>query len=265
MSELGAGAAGDGDAGFSLVLCAMFASALVGMVGLLPMAILPCIPKHLHASLVRSLLAAACGGLLANAWLHLMPEAMELQASMPHTRFHHLLGPLSSLAGILVLFILEKASLLLERSGAEHGRVTGYLTIFVNMLDNIAHGMSVSAAFAISPKVGTVTTLAILMHEIPHEISDYAILVNAGLTVRQAIAGQITTSCGGMLGAVLGVSMTSPEVSLGLLSFTAGGFCYIAMVSLIPTINAACSLRQTLLDLVLLLAGIASIALVAIE
>lgn len=126
----------------SLLLCAMLASALVGMVGLLPMAILPWIPKHLQNGVVRSLLAAACGGLLANAWLHLLPEvilratrpkqtlkmfkvkiycvadsqAMELKASLPHTTFHELLGPMCTLAGIIVLFCLEKASALLEKS-----------------------------------------------------------------------------------------------------------------------------------------------------
>ena len=60
--------------------------------------------------------------------------------------------------------------------------VSGYLNLVANCIDNFSHGLAVGGAFLISPKVGFTTTLCILLHEIPHEIGDFAILLNSGFS-----------------------------------------------------------------------------------
>ena len=59
-------------------------------------------------------------------------------------------------------------------------QVTGYLNLLANGIDNFTHGLAVAGSFLVSTRVGLLTTAAILLHEIPHEVADFAILLRAG-------------------------------------------------------------------------------------
>ena len=59
-------------------------------------------------------------------------------------------------------------------------QITGYLNLAANAVDNFTYGMAVGASFLVSNRVGLLTTVAILLHEIPHEVADFAILLRAG-------------------------------------------------------------------------------------
>ena len=79
------------------------------------------------------------------------------------------------------------------------------------------------------------TTATILLHEIPHEIGDFAILVKSGFARQQAIQAQLVTSMGTVAGTVVGLASTEAGArSSWILPFTAGGFIYIALVSIVP-------------------------------
>ncbi|KAH9408148.1 hypothetical protein TYRP_011811 [Tyrophagus putrescentiae] len=78
--------------------------------------------------------------------------------------------------------------------------VTGYLNLLANGLDNFTHGMSVAASFLVSFKTGALTTLAIIIHEIPHEIADNAILLRSGFSCWAAFRAQLTISLVTFLG-----------------------------------------------------------------
>lgn len=117
------------------------------------------------------------------------------------------------------------------------GRVdpTGYLNLVVNCMDNFSHGLAIAGSFCVGTWPGMVTTMAIITHEIPHEIGDYAILIRSGFSRQQAIIAQLLTSAGGIVGASFGLlSSNSANDSLWILPFTAGGFLYIALVGLLP-------------------------------
>ena len=222
---------------------------------------------------LRTMLGFAAGGLLGNAVLNLLPEAFEQVARVQPadglrlfglfdvTPGHHGLNGdvyvgIWVVLGVMVMLVLEKA--VTARSaeaptpqprgkgkgkGKGKGRAeakpkrspAGYLNLLVNTLDNFTHGLAVAGSFLHSREAGIATTLAIVTHEIPHELSDYAILLRAGFEKNEAIAAQFLTSAGGICGACFGLYCADAGISaLWILPFTAGGFLYIALVSLLP-------------------------------
>lgn len=78
-----------------------------------------------------------------------------------------------------------------------------------NGFDNFTHGLAVAASFIISPKIGILTTAAILFHEIPHEIGDFAILLRSGFNPWSAAKAQLYTAMVGLMGAILTLSVDS--------------------------------------------------------
>lgn len=116
--------------------------------------------------------------------------------------------------------------------------VTGYLNLMANGIDNFTHGLAVAASFLVGIKMGVVTTLAILIHEIPHEVGDFAILLKSGFNRWDAAKAQVFTAAVGVAGAVTALSADSLEdmdmSTSWILPFTSGGFLNIALVSVLP-------------------------------
>ncbi|KAL1423228.1 hypothetical protein MTO96_021211 [Rhipicephalus appendiculatus] len=116
--------------------------------------------------------------------------------------------------------------------------VTGYLNLMANGIDNFTHGLAVAASFLVGVKMGMVTTLAILIHEIPHEVGDFAILLKSGFNRWDAARAQVLTAAVGVAGAVTALSADSLEdmdtSTSWILPFTSGGFLNIALVSVLP-------------------------------
>lgn len=118
--------------------------------------------------------------------------------------------------------------------------ITGYLNLLANGFDNFTHGVSVGASFLVSIKMGILTTLAIAIHEIPHEIADYVILIRSGFSCWNAFRAQLSISLITILGSVTVIyldsasSTDSLSYTLWILPLTAGGFLYISLTSLLP-------------------------------
>jgi zinc transporter ZupT len=111
------------------------------------------------------------------------------------------------------------------------------MLIVSDAIHNFADGLAVGASFAESVKLGVSTTIAIVCHEIPHELGNYAVLVKCGLTHTQALLLNLLSACSCFVGFYVGVSVASnAEVSLWIFSVTAGMFFYIALVDLLPTL-----------------------------
>lgn len=159
---------------------AIFGSFLVGLSGLVPLIILP----NQHSSNVtpvkklnaeRSLnrqLSFAVGGLIGDVFLHLVPEAYE--ANPRGSGIWVIIGLLSFL---LLEKIMDQTS-----NSSKKKKITGYLNLLANCIDNFIHGLAVASSFLTSFKLGLTTVFAILVHEIPHEIGDFAILLNSGFS-----------------------------------------------------------------------------------
>lgn len=174
------------------------------------------------------MLSFAVGGLLGDVFFHLLPEAFVNASTHEDMNF---IG-LCIIFGLLVFTILEKT---LQNCGIN--QVSAYLNLIANCVDNFNHGLAVGGAFLISNKVGFMTTGCILIHEIPHELGDFAILMKDGLSLRQAALCQAATAFVGIFGALFALALDSSGMT-GLVAFivpfTCGGFLHIALVSVLP-------------------------------
>ena len=185
------------------------------------------------------LVAFAVGAMFGGAVLHLIPEAYAALGP-------GLLPGLLVLAGVGSFFVLEKF-LHWHHGGHSHGHhhagdAPGHVAA-MSLAGNVAHnfidGAIVAASYLVSVETGLVTTLAVVLHEIPQEIGNFGILVYGGYTPKRALAVNFASGLAGLLGA--GVAILAGQAVEGLanvlLPFTAGGFLYIAGSDLIPELN----------------------------
>ncbi len=135
-------------------------------------------------------------------------------------------------------------------------KLSAYLNLIADFTHNITDGLALSSSFYASPTLGATTTVAVFFHEIPHEVGDFALLIQSGFSKKMAMGAQFVTALGAFLGTCLGIAVqelgksgtgaTSGEVrskglagtGLGwgdmLLPFTAGTFLYVGTVAVIP-------------------------------
>lgn len=214
-------------------------------------------PDGIRKTLVPCLISYATGTLLGAAFLGMIPAGLK---AAPAT----VVLP-TVLAGIVGFFALEK--LILWRHCHEddcevHGRA-GPLILIGDAFHNFVDGVMIAAAFLTSIPLGITSSLAVIAHEIPQEVGDFAILLDNGYTrARAFILNTLSASAtlpGGII-AYFWLAETRSAVPY-ILAISASSFIYIAAADLIPSLhrhrNAGASLRQFLL----LLAGIGTIAL----
>lgn len=148
-------------------------------------------------------------------------------------------------------------------------QMSGYLNLMANSIDNFTHGLAVGGSFLISFRVGALSTLAILVHEIPHEVGDFAILLRAGFSRWEAALAQLCTAFTGLLGAMVAVAFSEASGSIEsrtswILPFTAGGFLHIALVTVLPELLREKNSWESFKQMSSLIAGIAVMAAMTI-
>ncbi|MCI4393069.1 hypothetical protein PGIGA_G00153210 [Pangasianodon gigas] len=155
-----------------------------------------------------------------------------------------------------------------SQPGREKIKTSGYLNLLANCIDNFTHGLAVAGSFLVSRKVGFLTTFAILLHEIPHEVGDFAILLRAGFDRWSAARMQLSTALGGVLGACFALSAHSQQgaenATAWILPFSSGGFLYIALVSVVPDLLEETNFRHSLLQILLIFCGVGVMALLSV-
>ncbi|KAF7257872.1 hypothetical protein EG68_04884 [Paragonimus skrjabini miyazakii] len=239
----------------SVILC-IFSAFIVGLSGIIPLLFIPLTStRGINAKDLRSLnrwLSYATGSLLGEVFIHLLPEAWSNENDFNH---RCLSSSYCIVAGLLLFFLIEK----LFSNETETKQIEGYLNLFANVIDNFTHGIAIGGSYLVSTRLGVLTTVCILIHEIPHEMGDFVILLRSGFTRWQAIKGQLATASGSLFGAILTLTLTntlSGWSSSWILPFTAGGFLHISLVSLVPDIMKETSVRESAIHLALILLGI---------
>ena len=113
------------------------------------------------------------------------------------------------------------------------------MVIFGDGIHNLADGLAIGAAFSESYTSGLSTSIAVLCHELPHEVGDFAMLLKAGMSVKQAVCYNILSSFLAFIGMILGrflgdLNFLTPWIFMA----TAGVFLYVALVDMIPELNS---------------------------
>jgi zinc and cadmium transporter len=221
--------------------------------------------------IVRHLVSLSTGVLLGTALLHVLPEAFEAGAP-PDALFLTLLG------GLMFFFLLEKAELYRHGHHHEHdhhhhhhgfdaeqaGR-GGFSVLVGDSIHNFCDGILIAGAFLASPELGFVTAMAIIAHEIPQEVGDYIVLVNAGFTKKKALIYNAISGCAAIVGGVVGYVLIGPwqEYLPYMMVVAASSFVYVAVADLIPQLQRRLSWRDTALQLFWLVAGLVFIGVIA--
>jgi zinc and cadmium transporter len=216
---------------------------------------------------VPVLVSYAIGALLGASLLEVLPEAVEMGGDIG-TVAKALLG------GILLFFLLEKLVLwrhchdeICEAHGShghdhDHGR-SGLMITVGDTFHNFVDGVIIAGAFLVDMRLGVVTALAIIAHEIPQEIGDFLILLHSGYSRSKALLLNFVTGVATLVGALVGYYALS---KLGgwmpvLLGFAGASMLYVALSDLIPGLHKRAKIRETAQQVLLIGLGIASVAL----
>ena len=217
------------------------------------------------STMVPRMVSYAVGAMLGAAFLHLLPEAFE-QASSIEALFATTLG------GLLVFFLLEKAALWRHHEhgagakhdhGADHNRPVATLITVGDGFHNFVDGVLIASAFLTDPILGVAAAVALVAHEIPQEIGDFMVLLDSGLTRRRALMLNLAASAMSVVGGVVGYFAleNAQHVTPHVLALAAASFIYVAVADLIPGLHRAMDARSTAWQIVLIAAGIATVAL----
>uniref|UniRef100_A0A8D8UF94 Zinc transporter SLC39A7 n=1 Tax=Cacopsylla melanoneura TaxID=428564 RepID=A0A8D8UF94_9HEMI len=303
---------------------ALLSTVLISIAPFLILFVVPLDKATGNENFLKVLLSFASGGLLGDAFLHLIPHAIgasskEHSHSHSHTTSHehsHSIEDLSVglwvLFGILAFLCVEKFVRYVKGGhGHSHGKpvekkkssssddselsddeddsddvdynktkrvkpkssnaakddiaVAGYLNLAADFTHNFTDGLAIGASYLAGKHIGFITTLTILFHEIPHEIGDFAILIKSGCSKATAMKLQLITAVGAMSGTLVSLAAQgiSDAATKWVLPFTAGGFIYIATVSVIPELLEDTSPKQTVKEILALLLGVLMMVIIA--
>lgn len=116
-------------------------------------------------------------------------------------------------------------------------RLLPYVITLGDAVHNFADGLAVGAAFASSWKTGLATSLAVFCHELPHELGDFAALLQAGLSVRQALVLNLASALTAFAGLYVALAVgVGEESEVWILAVATGLFLYVALCDMLPAI-----------------------------
>ena len=199
-------------------------------------------------------ISLAVGALLGDALIHLIPETFK---NSSNSVFVSLL----IISGILVFFTLEKF-LHWHHHGEDKDEPNihpvGKLLLFTDGFHNLIDGIIIGVSFLVSIPVGIATTLAVVLHEIPQEIGDFAVLIHSGYDKKRALWLNFLSALMAIVGVFFALIFGSiaEAFTLWILPIAAGGFIYIAVADLIPELHKTKVLKYSVLQLGTLLVGI---------
>lgn len=221
--------------------------------------------QAVHRINIQLLVSYAVGALLGAVFLEVIPHAVE--------DAHHVRTMTTSLLlGILAFFVLEKLVLWrhchdhhcdahdAQPPGHDHGR-SGLMILIGDTFHNFVDGVLIAGAFLQDVRLGIVTALAIVAHEIPQELGDFFVLIHSGYSRGRALFFNLLSSVATVFGGLLGYYALSLMHSWlpAMLGFAAASMIYVAVADLIPGLHKRTELKATVQQVSLIALGILSI------
>lgn len=249
---------------------------LGGVAGVMLAGLFLLVPEKARARSLPLMVAFATGALLAAALLGLLPEAIEMAGPDKQGAVG-----LALLAGIALFFILEKlvlwrhchedhcethAPATHEHHGHHHaqGRTPGVMILVGDTMHNALDGVLIAAAFLIDVHLGIMTGLAVLAHEVPTEVGNFAVLLHSGMSRARAFSWNLISALGAVVGGVVGyfaLSSVMPALPYAL-AVSAASLLYVAVADLIPGLHRRVGAADSLAQVALISLGIGLVVLV---
>jgi len=212
------------------------------------------------AKFANRMLAFAVGVLLGFALTDLLPEAVNLGLDI------NVLGWVL-IAGIMGFFLLEKLALWRH----DHQSLLGHtqekpivaMIVLGDSMHNFVDGILLAAAFLTDWKLGWATATAIIAHEIPQEISDFMVLLNAGVTKTKALFLNVLSGTAMIVGGIIGwFSLSDASAFIPyVLTTAAASFIYIAIADLVPELHHHRTPRDMFFQLSLMALGLSVVSI----
>lgn len=233
--------------------------------GILSIAAAASLSLTILSRMVDKMVSLSVGVLLATALLHSLPEAFTAHDVDIPSLF------IALMVGLLGFFVLEKAALLRhshhhehDGHGHHHGHdaesagKSGLVILLGDSLHNFADGILIAAAFLIDPQIGILTAVAIALHEIPQEVGDFIVLLNAGFSKARALLYNLISSLMAVVGGVLGYFFLDAAEALipYVIVFASSSFIYIAVSDLMPQMHKRPKLKESIEQIALILLGV---------
>ncbi|WP_347274928.1 ZIP family metal transporter [Candidatus Kuenenia sp.] len=198
----------------------------------------------------------SAGSLLGNAFLHLLPEAVEKAGST-----FRLSTSLFVLCGVVVYFSVEKFIRWRHchiPATEEHPHPFSLMVLFGDAVHNFIDGLIIGASYMVSIPIGFATTMAVVFHEIPQEVGDFGSLLHGGFSKIKALFFNFLSALAAILGAVIVLVLGSYVEGLTtfLVPFAAGGFIYVASCDLIPELHREVKVTKSILQLAFFILGV---------
>ncbi|MFA6533184.1 MAG: ZIP family metal transporter [Patescibacteria group bacterium] len=209
--------------------------------------------KSLHKILIY-FVSFSAGALFGDVFIHLIPEVFKNQLT-DYTSVYFLLG-------IVISFLIEKIIYWNENHASS---ILGnkvkhfvFMILFGDGIHNFIDGLAIGASFLVSIPVGIATSLAVILHEIPHEIGDFAALIHGGLDKKKAIFYNFISGLTAILGTIFALSLSRSVSGINnfLVPFAAANLIYIAGTNLIPELHKETQLKKGIIQIFAFILGI---------
>ncbi len=239
----------------------VFIVSLVSLVGVFSLSMRADILKKY----INFFISLAIGALLGDAFIHIIPEAFESGVLGVET------VSILIISGILLFFIVEKFVHWHhhgEDKDEDHIHPVGKLILFTDGFHNLIDGAIIGASFLVSVPIGVATTIAVILHEIPQEIGDFAVLVHAGYTKKRALWLNFLSALASVVGLIIVFVFGNivEGAALYFIPIAAGGFIYIAVADLIPELHKTKNIKHSIIQICIIMAGVLSmLALLSLE
>lgn len=199
------------------------------------------------------LVSFAVGAMFANVFLHLLPEVIDETPNVHGAMMLVLLG-------IVLSFVIEKFVHWhhCHNLDCAHANPVGTMVLIGDGIHNITDGILIATTYLVDVQLGIATTIAVILHEIPQEIGDFAVLLHSGFSRSKALLWNFFSALTAFLGviAVLLLHEHIRDIEQLLLPIITGNFLYIAGSDLIPELHKESRTQNAALQLAAMLAGI---------